>query len=611
MRTILVNGSDTGVGKTRVVAAIARLLSSQGARIQIVKAVETGVADQSEGDATRAWRMAGTSAAAYTLFSYRAALAPLAAAAAENRRLTLDKICAALESLPECDWRIIEGAGGVAVPISEDGGDWTDLARRVEEHPQVILVVPDRLGAINQGRMAHAYAASRDVVPWIWLNAAEPVDAAVAASNQEGLAAVGLRPIAVQRHGSLLPESPSAVLAALEARLIGPKFPGLTPDGAVPVAERCRDALEERGRRGLRRSLRVTVRREGDLNLADNDYLDLAQDAAIAAAVARSVFSHGTSASASPLITGWREPHARLCAALCDWHAFPHALLWSSGYAANAAILGSLPRRGDLVLADRLIHNSMIAGLTRSGARLRRYGHLRVDQLETELEASAGRTVFVATESVFSMDGDYPDLARIAALKRKHGFFWILDEAHALGWYGENGSGLASEAGVAGAVDVLVGTLGKTLASGGAYSLFRDEAVRDHVVNHGGEFIYSTGLSLPAAAAAEAAVGRVRELAGGQRGWQAVSRRFRERLRTEGWSVPEGESPIVPVTLGDAEAAVSLAEALRSEGIVAAAVRPPTVPAGTSRVRFSLKRTFTEAAGIRVAQAMNRWRDAR
>ncbi|MFA6963045.1 MAG: dethiobiotin synthase [Opitutaceae bacterium] len=611
MRTLLVNGSDTGVGKTRVVAALARLLSGQGGRIQIVKVVETGVAHCDEGDALRAWRMAGTTAEAFTLFSYEAALAPLAAAAAEGRRLTLDKIVAALESLPDCDWRIIEGAGGVAVPISEDGGDWTDLAKRIEDDPHVILVIPNRLGAINQGRMAHAFAASRDISPWIWLNTSAPVDKDVAASNISGLTAAGIAPLAIQRMGALLPDNPSAVLASLEEELIG-RGASTATGGPMPhVGERCRDGLEERAQRGLRRSLRVSVRKHGELNLADNDYLDLSQDASVAAAVARSVFTHGTSAASSPLITGWRPPHAQLCAALCDWHAFPHGLLWSSGYAANAAILGELPQRGDLVLADRLIHHSMIAGLTRSGARLRRYAHLRLDQLETELEAAAGRTVFVVTESVFSMDGDYPDLRRLAELKRRFGFFWILDEAHALGWYGETGAGLASAAGVAGSVDVLVGTLGKTLASGGAYSLFRDEGVRDHLVNHAGEFIYSTGLSLPAVAAAEAALCRVRALVTEQCTWHATSRRFRERLAAEGWNAPAGESPVVPVNLGGADEAVSLAEALRAAGILVAAVRPPTVPAGTSRLRFSLKRTFTNDDATRVLAAMNDWRSAR
>jgi 8-amino-7-oxononanoate synthase len=611
MRTILVNGSDTGVGKTRVVAALARLLSSQGGRIQIVKVVETGVPHNCEGDALRAWCMAGTTAEAFTLFSYEAAMAPLAAAEAEGRRLTLDKIMAAIESLPDCDWRILEGAGGVAVPISEDGGDWTDLAKRIDDHPHMILVIPNRLGAINQGRMAHAYAKSRGINSWIWLNTSNPVDCAVAASNLSGLTAAGLRPFAQQRLGSLLPDNPSSVLSALEEHWIGSN--AVVQSGAVvpKVGERCRDALEERARRGLRRTLKVSTPQDGELNFADNDYLDLARDSAVAAAVSRAVFTHGASASSSPLVNGWRAPHAELCAALCDWHAFPHGLLWSSGYAANAAILSSLPRSGDLVLADRLIHNSMIEGLTRSGARLRRYAHLRLDQLETELAAAGARTVFVVTESVFSMDGDYPDLKRIAELKRRFGFFWILDEAHALGWYGENGAGLAAAAGVAGSVDVLVGTFGKALGSGGAYSLFRDEAVRDHIVNHAGEFIYSTGLSLPSVAAAGAALGRVRELAAEQPAWHAASRRFRDRLRAEGWDSPLGESPVVPVNLGAPDDALSMAETLRAAGILVAAIRPPSVPMGTSRLRFSLKRTLSEADAGRVLAAMRKWRASR
>ena len=265
------------------------------------------------------------------------------------------------------------------------------------------------------------------------------------------------------------------------------------------------------------------------------------------------------------------------------------------------------------MLADRLIHHSMIAGLLRSGARLRRYEHLNLDQLEAMFteEKKSTRTVFVVTESVFSMDGDFPDLVRMADLKRRHGFCWIVDEAHGLGWYGPEGAGLVREKGVEQDVDVLVGTLGKTLASGGAYTLFRDEAVRDYLVNCAGEFIYSTALPPANAAAAEAALARVRELAPQQGEWRAASRKFREDLRREGWVVPEGDSPIVPVRLDAAEAAVSLAGALRQDGVLVAAVRPPTVPAGTSRLRISLKRTFGAADAERVLKTMNRWRVGR
>lgn len=606
MRTIFVTGTDTGIGKTRVVAALVRLLSAQGGRIQIVKALETGWGDPNECDARRAWRLAGTSADAFTLQSFKAPLAPLAAAAAEGRRICLKELEEQLDALPPCDWRIIEGAGGLAVPLMADGRDWLDFARGIEAEPRLVLVVPNRLGAINQARMAHAYAMSRGLDPLVWLNESAPVDADVGEANFTGLCTAGLTPVAVQHHGDLLPDNPSAVVAALtEAYARDDACEAVSE----PVAARCRDALAAREAQGLRRTLRVTDDAGGTLNLADNDYLELAHDPALAAAVARAAINHGTSASASPLITGWREPHERLVSTLCAWHGMAHGLLWSSGFAANAAILGTLPQKGDLVLADRLIHHSMVAGLLRSGARLKRYPHLDLDALEKELSrAEAGRTVFVVTESVFSMDGDYPDLIRMAELRLRFGFFWVVDEAHALGWYGPHGAGLVRATGVESHVDVLVGTCGKALASGGAYALFKDEAVRDALVNQAGEFIYSTGLPPTTVAAAEAAVGRIRTLATGQAVWRAQSRAFRAALRAEGWAAPEGDSPIVPVNLGAPETAVSLAAALREAGIIAAAVRPPTVPAGTSRLRFSLKRTFGAEESARVLAAMGKWR---
>jgi 8-amino-7-oxononanoate synthase len=260
------------------------------------------------------------------------------------------------------------------------------------------------------------------------------------------------------------------------------------------------------------------------------------------------------------------------------------------------------------VVADRLIHHSMIAGLRRSGARLQRYPHLDLGAVERSLERAGGRPVFVVTESVFSMDGDYPDLRALAELKRRHPFCWILDEAHALGWYGPEGAGLARAAGVEGSVDVLVGTLGKTLASGGAYTLFRDETIRDYLINFAGEFIYSTALPPPNAAAAEAAIGRVCALAQGQEAWHRLSRGFRADLRADGWQVPDGDSPIVPVRLDGEAAALALAQALQEAGIHAAAVRPPTVPSGTSRLRFSLKRSLSAADLGRVRAEMARWR---
>ncbi|HVW20837.1 MAG TPA: aminotransferase class I/II-fold pyridoxal phosphate-dependent enzyme [Opitutaceae bacterium] len=588
MRTVLITGSDTGIGKTHVIGELARALASGGARVQIVKPVETGVAPGAEGDAERARRAAGApSVEAFTLASFPQPIAPPAAAAAAGAALSIEDLAGRIRSLPACDWRLVEGAGGIASPLEAGGGDWADFGAALGADA-ALIVVPDRLGAINQGRMAHARAAAAGLRAGIWLNRIEAPDPAVARSNRQLLAAAGV-PLWDTASVRRLEEAPVAASAA-------------------PLPARWRAELAEREGKKLRRSLRVAGPRPGELNLADNDYLDLARDPAVAAAAAAALEAHGASASASPLVSGWREPHARLVEELCAWHGFPCGLLWSSGYAANSGVLGTLPRSGDLVLADRLIHHSLIAGILRSGARLRRYPHLDLDRLERELGKGASGPLFVVTESVFSMDGDYPDLARLAALKARFGFFWVLDEAHALGWYGPAGAGLAAAAGVQESVDVLVGTLGKALASGGAYTLFRDEAVRDYLVNLAGEFVYSTALPPAAAAAASAALRRIRKLAADQAAWQAASRAFRAELRAARWTAPEGDSPIVPVRLGGEDAALSLSAHLAAAGIRAVAIRPPTVPAGSSRLRLSLKRTWHAADGRRVLEAMEAWR---
>ena len=641
MRTVLVTGSDTGVGKTHVVAALARLLAVGGARVQLVKVVETGRAAGTsvEGDAACARRLSGAEVSAVTLATFAAPLAPVAAARAEGVAISFAELVEKTRALPACDWRIVEGAGGIATPLDAHGRDWADFAVAIAADATVV-VVPDRLGAINQARLAYARAAECELRAGVWLNATSPGDLATAASNRAGLVAAGVPVWAEQAHDAFQPMQPEKMRAYLLEEVSGvgrviPNAPvGLGPLDDIESQRRVKDnppyleaedespadaekfplrfqrILAERAQKGLLRSLRVTDPREDVLNLADNDYLALARDPAITAAVAAAVMEHGSSASASALITGWRAPHERLVGELCGWHGFGSGLLWNSGYAANSAVLSLLPARGDLVLADRLIHHSMIAGLLRSGARLQRYEHLRLDHLEEMLTRAtpSGRTMFVVTESVFSMDGGFPDFARLAELKRRFGFQLIVDEAHALGWYGPEGAGLVRAAGVEETVDVLIGTLGKTLASGGAYTLFRDPVVRDYLVNFAGEFIYSTALSPINAAAASAALARVRTLAARQTDWQKCSRIFRARLQAGGWEVPDGDSPVVPVRLDSADAAISLANALRGKGILVAAVRPPTVPAGTSRLRFSLKCNFDDAAATRVLAAMAEWR---
>ena len=375
---------------------------------------------------------------------------------------------------------------------------------------------------------------------------------------------------------------------------------------ASEVKKRIRADLDGRAARGLRRELKTWEEPIGWLNLADNDYLGLARDPALAEAAAEAASRHGCSASASPLISGYRSAHRELERELLDWHHFPAGMLWNTGFAANQAVLAGLPRKGDLVLADRLIHHSMVRGILRSGARLVRFRHNDLGHLESLLDnhAGTGRVVFVVTESVYSMDGDVPDLVALAALREKHGFFWILDEAHALGWHG---SGLAAERGVAGSVDLLVGTLGKGLGAHGAHTLFQDAALRDYFANFAGEFIYSTYLSPVVAAAATAGVRRARELAPQQPTWIAECRRVRSDLREAGFAVPDGDSPIIPVPVGGADEVMAVADFLRAQKILAGAIRPPTVPAGESRLRISWKRTYGKLERQRLTEALCAW----
>lgn len=603
MRTIFVSGSDTGVGKTRVVAALARRLRAAGGDVRIVKPVETGRSGAETGDAVEAALAAGLDAGATrTPLRFAAPLAPLAAAVREGRAFAWSDLIDGVNAAPAGEWRIIEGAGGLAVPLASDGRDWADFAREIVAD-LVVLVVPDRLGAINQARLALAYAQARGLRAAVWLNACAPIDPAVAAANRDGLRGAGAAVWAELGFGSW----DASFSDEAAAWLSGPTSAEVLSEPAG--AERWEQELRDRERHNLTRRVRVFAPEADALNLSGNDYLRLARDPALVSALAESAWAHGASASASPLISGWGPEHETTTNALCLWHGFAEGLLWTSGFAANSAVLGTLPRAGDLILADRLIHHSMVAGALKSGARLRRYPHLDLDALEAmlrrEREGAHGRAVFVATESVFSMDGDYPDLRRLAELRRCFGFCWILDEAHALGWYGRAGAGLAEEQGVEAEVDVLVATGGKALGAGGGYTLFQGGPWREALVNHAGEFIYSTGLPPPIAAAIRAGANRALALAAeGQAGWRARSRMFRAALRGAGWDAPDGDSPVVPLRLGGADRALVLAEKLRRSGVIAAAVRPPTVPAGTSRLRFSLTRSFGDAETERVLRAL-------
>jgi 8-amino-7-oxononanoate synthase len=363
------------------------------------------------------------------------------------------------------------------------------------------------------------------------------------------------------------------------------------------LLQRLRQSLAQREGSSLRRKLTARASSDKRVNLADNDYLGLSRDPAVIAAGVAALQEWGASAAASPLVTGYTEIHQKLEQTLAAWQGYEHGLVMNTGFAANSAVLGGLPKKGDLILADRLVHASMLDGIMASGARLRRFAHNDLDALELMLheEPALDGVIFVVTESVYSMDGDSPDLKRLASLRKRFGFCWVLDEAHATGWYGASGSGLQEGQGAFASADIVVGTLGKGLGSQGAYVLSHAPEVRDALINFAGEFVYSTYLAPSCAAAALAAIERVKGMSGERGELHALSQAWRDGLVEAGFAVPSGDSPIIPLILGDSDVTLKYATALRAAGFMVSAIRPPTVPVRTGRIRISLRRGLSPA----------------
>jgi 8-amino-7-oxononanoate synthase len=580
MQTFFITANDTDVGKTYITGLLARHFADQDKTVQIVKAIQCG----GSGDAEWARAFANSDkVACHTLLSYPEPLAPLAEANAATPAPTLAALLDALAQLPEANVRLIEGAGGIAVPIDPSGLDWRDFAETIAPDLSIV-VVDNRLGSINQSRLLHHYMG--DLPHAFILNEVRDTDDAVKISNLEAFHSYQLPRLGcVEVDGSVIDLHEPKFLEASEQLI-----------AADPLEDRFVQKLEARKSKLVFRQTKIRASDDPILNLSDNDYLGLRQHPAVIEAAKAAVDRWGTSSSASPLVSGYTQAHADLERTLSDWHGGRAALVWNSGYAANQSVLKLFVGAGDVVIADRLIHNSLISGILQSGARLIRFQHNDLDQLESLLRKHHGtRKIHLVTESVYSMDGDYPDLQRIAYLKNEYDFTWFLDEAHALGWYGAQGSGLAEAAGVLGQVDVLTGTMGKALASSGAYTIFNQSWMRDTCINEAGEFIYSTYLPPASAAAAEAAIELVRRSGEARARDQRRALAFREALRAQGWNVFGTDSAVVPVICGSSENALSVANALLESGIRVAAIRPSTVPQGAARVRLSLKATLSEA----------------
>jgi glycine C-acetyltransferase/8-amino-7-oxononanoate synthase len=361
------------------------------------------------------------------------------------------------------------------------------------------------------------------------------------------------------------------------------------------LAERLEDLRET----GLYRRLRLVEGRQGPritldgrdvLLLCSNDYLGLAAHPRVRNAAAEAAMRWGAGSGASRLISGNMQPHQRLERRVAGFKGYESALLFGSGYLANSGTIGALAGRGEVVFSDELNHASIIDGCRLCRAETFVYRHADVEHLAWGLDQAGERAALIVTDGVFSMDGHVAPLPELVALARRHECRLMVDEAHATGALGPGGRGSVAAAGLSGEVDVVIGTLGKALGSYGAYVCANRETT-DYLLNTARSFIFSTAPPPPVAAAGLAALelleaqpDRVEKLA-------ANASTLRGALAAEGLEVGAGRAQIVPVEVGDPARTMELCERILERGVFAQGIRPPTVPAGTSRLRFTVMST--------------------
>ncbi|GFO70735.1 8-amino-7-oxononanoate synthase [Geomonas limicola] len=374
------------------------------------------------------------------------------------------------------------------------------------------------------------------------------------------------------------------------------------------------EELEQLRAQGLYRSMRVIHGAMGSrveldgrpvLLLCSNNYLGLADHPSLKRAAVEGA-ELGTSSGASRLVSGTMELHERLEARLAKFKGTERVLLFNSGYAANTGIISALVGRGDAIFSDRLNHASIVDGALLSRANLYRYPHLDLAALEKLLEEKRGKgRRLIVTDGVFSMDGDIAPLDRLVALARRYDALLMVDDAHGCGVLGATGRGSAERYGVQRGIDIQMGTLGKGFGSFGAYAAASAE-ICEYLVNTSRSFIFSTSLPPAVLAASLASVDLVDSPEGAQlrERLSANTTLFKKRLAEAGFDTMGSETQIVPIFVGPAETTMEFSRVLLERGIFVQGIRPPTVPAGSCRLRCTVMATHEPADLLEAADTI-------
>jgi 8-amino-7-oxononanoate synthase len=364
------------------------------------------------------------------------------------------------------------------------------------------------------------------------------------------------------------------------------------------------DVLELRHQRRHRRTVeslpdlhhpeRVRVDGRELVNFCSNDYLGLRCHPALIGAATECMQRQGFGAGAAHLVTGHCQEHRALEEELAAFTGRERALLFSTGYMANLGALSTLSGRRALIVADRLNHASLLDAAHLAGARLRRYAHAQPLSAAQVLASHGGATLLV-TDGVFSMDGDIAPLAELATLASEHGAWLMVDDAHGIGVLGERGGGALEQAGLdARAVPILVGTLGKALGSFGAF-IAGDAALIETLIQRARTYVYTTALPPAIAAATRAALRLVQSESWRRARVGGLVTRFRAGAAALGVPLTASTTPIQPLLVGESGRAVALSEALLARGFWVSAIRPPTVPQGSARLRVTLSAAHSES----------------